>query len=320
MLSVFPRFPVVVDLYSMRVLSVIFALLTLWTAWVGTRRTFGDGAALTIVAVLAVHPQFAVVSTAAGPDSWVNLAGGVVYWQALRALERPNFIPPMIAAWIAAAGASLADRMGIALLVSALVVSLYILVRRRGIRPADIAVAVAAAALVALWVRMDADMWRGISATLGDAWAPVPAARSQEYLASFHSELFTSWWLSLGWGRYLPPGWWVMAALGVSAAGVVGLLRSVVERRVSDAVAMAILMVAVQLAAVYWVYLRPGVGAHGRHLFPVLIPSLVLLCAGWDRLFGPALGSRARVVLVVAVAALDAAGWLALAIPVYGRG
>jgi hypothetical protein len=98
------------------------------------------------------------------------------------------------------------------------------------------------------------------------------------------------------------------------------VFRSVIERPVPAAIAIAILMVAIQLAAVEWVYFRPAVGAQGRHLFPALIPSLVLLCAGWDRLLGPSLGSRARVALVLVVAALDTAGWLTLAIPVYGRG
>jgi hypothetical protein len=69
-LSLLRRLPVLTDMYVMRVLSAILAVLTLWTAWLGARLVFGEALAMTIVAVLAVHPQFVIASTAAGRMRW----------------------------------------------------------------------------------------------------------------------------------------------------------------------------------------------------------------------------------------------------------
>ena len=319
-LSLLRRLPVVTDMYVMRVLSAILGVLTLWTAWLGARLVFGEALAMTIVAVLAVHPQFVIASTAAGPDAVVNLAGGLIWWQTAEALHRPTSMWSLVALWIAAIGAAAVDRMGVSLLGSALLVSMFIVMRRYGLRSRIMLCILIGAAIVGVGVRLNDDVWHGVGDTLHTALLPVPDARSWNYVWLFHSSLFEGWWLTLGWAEYPPPDWWVLGALGISVIAAIGVFRSVIERRVPDAIAIAILMVAIQLVAVDWVYFRPAVGAQGRHLFPVLIPSLVLLCAGWDRLLAPSLGSRARVALVLVVAALDTAGWLTLAIPVYGRG
>jgi hypothetical protein len=143
---------------------------------------------------------------------------------------------------------------------------------------------------------------------------------SWDFLVSFHSVLFKSWWFSLGWARYLPPGWWVAAALLVTLGALAGLVRRfVVTTNVPDVITFAILVVAVQASAVYWVYFRGGTGPQGRHLFPALIPTLVLMCMGWDYSVPPSWRPRLPAALMLAVAALDLTGWLFLAIPVYGR-
>lgn len=320
-LSLAPPMSVVADLYFMRILSAVLGVLTLGVAWLGTNDAVGQPKAMAIGGLLAVHPQFVIASTSAGPDAFINLAGACMWWQVVRALQRPNFIWPLVAVWIAAVSAALADRMGVALIGIAFAASFAILLRRRGFRAFDMALMAVAAAIVVVLVRVDQALRAGLLNAFGVRLLPVDNALSWDFFVSFHSVLFRSWWFSLGWARYLPPPWWVVCALIVSIFAASGLVRWVVGKRDGpEAIRMAVVFLAVQSAALYWVFFRNGVGPQGRHLFPVLIPSLVLFCVGWDHCVPPSWRPRARIGLVLAVALLDTAGWLFLALPVYGRG
>ena len=71
-------------LYAMRILSALLSLGTLWCILAGTALVFGAPAGFVVAALVALHPQFAIVSTTAGPDGMVNLAGSLLWWQAAR--------------------------------------------------------------------------------------------------------------------------------------------------------------------------------------------------------------------------------------------
>jgi hypothetical protein len=58
-------------------------------------------------------------------------------------------------------------------------------------------------------------------------------------------------------------------------------------------------------------------GAQGRYLFPVLPAILALLWIGWSRWFPPSRLLAAAVVLIAVMAALNAAAWLLVVLPVY---
>src|SRR5687768_2873206 len=81
LLSLGPRGAVERDLYVMRIMSMLFGAGTLWVGFLASRLALDHLGAATVPALLAVHPQFALASTTAGPDALVYLAGAIVWWQ-----------------------------------------------------------------------------------------------------------------------------------------------------------------------------------------------------------------------------------------------
>ena len=319
MLSLAPEMSVASDMYLARAFSALLGILTLLIAWRATRQLLGEAGSVTVAALLALHPQFAVVSTTASPDAFVNLAGAFLWWQAVRVVRRENVISSLALVWSAAILGAAADRMGVPLLVSAYAVSVFAILRIWLQRLTAVLTACAVMLLgLALWL---ADVFSG---TFGSAaWQrlmPVERARTWEFVAEFSSFLFESWWFSLGWVRYAPPSWWVSVAQVLAVAAIVGLvrrLRHVDTAHMRAIIAVTLTMVAVQVAAVYWTYLRFAVGPQGRHLFPMLVPTLVLLWLGVEA-WAPIQYRRHAALGIVAVfALLGITGWMLVGVPAY---
>jgi hypothetical protein len=320
-LAILPTTSVTTDLYVMRVCSAGISLLILVVAWWSRPSGCALGTVAALIGVLAVHPQFAVMATSAGPDALVNLAGASIWWQSVRAFEAPQPLGHLSALWATAIVAALADRMGLALMGIAFVVSVDVLVARRGELPRYLYAVIGVAAIVAsaFLVRQPSVRNALIGAAGGQRWL-ARDAQTASFMEAFHRGLFDSWWLSLGWVRFSAPAWWYAIAAVVSATASLGILLIVAGRtRVPDFVRMALLVIAVQVAAIYYVFFRNAVGAQGRHLFPVIVPTVLMLCVGWETCFPPRWRPQARVALVLVVAALDAVGWLTVAIPIYGH-
>ena len=271
---------VVSDLYVMRALSVVLAMVTLWVAWRGARAAVGEPGGLIVAFLLAVHPQFAVVSTAASPDALVILAGACVWWQAMEALNRREWTRPLAALWVAAAAGAVVDRMGIPLLVAALVLSAVVAVHKVERRSRAVAALAGAGLVVAggLWAM---DVWWNPFATtrVGYQLTLVPEAQSWGYFARFTEALLETWWFALGWVRYAPPTWWVTIVAALSACAAIGVARRFArdDARTRVLVGLATSLMAIQIAAVYWTYYQIAHGPQGKHLFPFLVPSLLLL-------------------------------------------
>ena len=323
LLSWMPRLTIVDDLYVLRSLSAIFGMLTLWVAWLGARECLGTMGGATVTALLALHPQFAVVATAAAADALVNLLGACVWWQTAVAVRRRDRFLPLAGVWGAAIAAASADRMGVPLLALALIASIVVLATRieRFTRSAA-AVFVLLALAAAAWALGAAGETYGLASAFTGDWLPVPEARSWDFWGRFTSFVHQSWWFSLGWVRYAPPSWWVAVATTLTALAAAGTGRQLISARPLDVqrrnlVALAVLGVGLQVAAVYWTYFRLGHGAQGKSLFPVLIPSLVLLWGGIETWVPTPLRAHAAAALVVLLALLDAAVWGLVAIPAY---
>jgi hypothetical protein len=315
------RHTVVRDLYVMRAVSVGFALATLWIAWLGAQIAGGDFGGVVAV-LLALHPQFAVVSTTASPDALVNLAGACVWWQAMCALRGPRIVWPIAGVWAAAAAGATVDRIGIPLLAIALLISVAAVRRLRGLgwRTWATTVAGTAALVGMLWLlheqigTFSATDWRTI--------APVEKARTAEFFTSFAAMLFRTWWFTAGWIRYYPGVWWTAGVLAITVIAGAGLARLVsrsdpyISRTV---VAHAALMLIVQLSAVYWTHFRFGTGPQGRYLFPCVVPAIVLLLLGVETWVPAHYRLRAAAALVLVFAVLDMTAWLTIAMPAYAR-
>lgn len=322
-----PRFTVVQDLYLLRVMSALLGLLTLWVAWLGARESLGARAGTIVAVLLALHPQFAIVSTAASPDPVPIFLGACIWWQTAVAIRRERFAVPLAVIWAAAVAAASTDRVGVPLVAVALLVSGIASVQRVPLsrRWAALALpAVAGCALavgLAIWVLDAFGSTYGFNYIFSRGWAPVPGAMTWERFARFNWALHQTWWYVLGWGRYTTPGWWVAVVTAITLAAGAGLARMAIRHRFMDSQTRTLLLVAaagiaIQLAAIYWSFFRLGIGAQGRYLFPFLAPSLVLLWSGIDA-WAPQRLSAVAAALVLILALLDAAAWILVAIPAY---
>ena len=337
-LSWFPRLSVVGDLYILRALSAVCGLLTLWIAWLGARECLGRLGGMTVAFLLALHPQFAVVSTAAAADGLVNLFGACLWWQTTLAVKRTHVLLPLAGVWCAALAAASADRMGVPLLLVASVVSVAVALLRRPSWGRRAIVAVAAAAVFAV-VAIGAALWTlesfgetfGLRVLFSQSWSLVPGAQSWTFFTRFSSILHQTWWFSLGWVRYAPPAWWTAVAITLAAIATVGTGQRLVRIRELDAqtrmlIALAVIGLVVQASGVYWNYFRLGHGAQGKSLFPVLIPCLVLFWAGIEAWVPPRQLRHEPPWSVLKIAGgpwyscspcSDAAAWSLVAIPAY---
>ena len=318
MLFLAPGMSVVTDMYVMRVFSAVLALVTLWVAWRGVGAVFGEAAGATVAMLLAVHPQFAVVATTASADALVNLAGACMWWQAMRVVRRENVIWSAVAVWLIAILGAAADRMAVPLLVSAWVVSVFAILQT-GFRRSTVALTVVAVTLLGAVLWLVEALWGTFSFVAWSQLMPVARARTWEFLAEFSSFLFQSWWFSLGWVRYGPPSWWVAVALVPAAVAIVGLMRRLRsdDNRMRALISVTLAMVAVQVASEYWAYFRFAYSPQGRHIFPMLIPALVLIWLGVEAWAPIQYRRHAAVGLVSVFAVLDITAWVLVGIPAY---
>jgi hypothetical protein len=243
---------------------------------------------------------------------------GLIVWLAVVQLWRRAWPPAGALAlmWGVALAAAFTDRSGIPLLAVALVATAAPLVRWRTRTAAVAVVAGVAMTGMALWMIERQTATFHFVASFG--LRPVDYALTPQFAAAFARTLFSSWWFSLGWIRYVPEWWWLVVAGGLCAAAAWGLAvprrNAPRDRAVIDSAA---LLIGMQLVAVVVVFYRIGAGGQGRYLFPALVPSLVLIWMGIERLAGESRRASAAAVLVTVFALLDSAAWLLVGIPAY---
>jgi hypothetical protein len=317
LLSVAPRAPVERDLYVMRIVSILFAIGTLWVAFLGSRLALDGLGAATGTTLLAVHPQVAIVSTTAGPDAVVNFAGAILWWQTMSALRGAHYVRSLSILWLAALAAAMVDRVGIALIPIAFIVTVVVSFQRLRFRVAIVVLALAVLAIAVVIVTIPA-IHRLLKITLAGALVPWSFASALEYTGRFGTFLFTSWWYSLGWARYFAPHSWVIGTTVIAAVASVGIWRSFTR---SGATRIVIVVAAVNLLclllAIAWVFLRVRVGAQGRYLFPTIVPTLTLMWLGTAAWVPPRLRPAVSTALVSAFAVLDLVAWTVVAVPAY---
>lgn len=322
-----PRFTVVQDLYLLRAMSALLGLLTFWVAWLGAWETLGARGGAIVAMLLALHPQFAIVSTAASPDPVPVLLGACIWWQTAVAIRRERFGVPLVVIWAAAIAAAAADRVGVPLVAVALFVSAVAIGKR--VTPTRGWAALTVPAIMACGLAMGIAIWAldafgdtyGFNYIFSGGWAPVPGAMTWTRFARFNWAMHQGWWHVLGWGRYVPPGWWTAVATALTVSAGVGLARMALRGRHVDGKTRTLLVIAaigiaIQLAAVYSTFFRLGTGAQGRYLFPFLVPSLVLLWTGIET-WAPHRREAAAAALVLLFSLLDATAWILVAIPAY---
>jgi 4-amino-4-deoxy-L-arabinose transferase-like glycosyltransferase len=323
-----PPLDVVAQLHLLRSVSALFGLATLWCVWAGTRLQFGRAAACAVAAVLALHPQFAIVSTTASPDAVVNLLGAIVWWQAARAhvhAGRPAMWAAVAVCFAAAVMAFATARLGLPLVVASVFITVRMGLRLRslsGLRTGLVAPAILglAAALIAVaaWFLQDLAVRASRHAMMPirnaiDNWSagwpePVP----------FFRVVADSFWLTAGWLRFPAHAAVMIPVHTFVAIAVGGVLRGWRRRpELRPAVARSVVFVVLQMAAIVFGFYFTNVGAQGRYLFPAIGPLLALLWFG-GRIVLPRMTDLAFTRgAVVAALLFDLLGWYTVLLPAF---
>lgn len=327
LLSWLPRLSITEDLYILRAVSALFGMLTLGVLWLAAREFAGPGPAAIVTLILALHPHFAVVSTAATPDAMTNFLGASLWWPAAAVMRTPSALR-LLLVWLIAIGAAAADRMGVPLILVAVVVSGGMLATRISLAPRKVAVVLAATAVLGI-LAIGITAW--VVETFGETYrwtavfsalVPVEGAMTWDRFLRFNWQLHRSWWFSLGWGRYTPPGWWSVILVAITIVAVLGLARRFfrdggLAPLTRSLIAVAVVAIGIQVFAIHWAYFRLGSGVQGRYLLPCLVPALVLFWTGIEAYVPRPQRVHAAAALVLLLAVLDAAGWWLVAIPAY---
>ena len=169
-----------------------------------------------------------------------------------------------------------------------------------------------------VWPVLPADVHRAFSwIQFDETLAASAVAARVEQLPRFLGALFTHFWLAVGWVRYQAPWWWYGIVAVICAVALLGLARRqpAISTRVLGLAGCMLVLQTAAVVAYYFGVMRSG--AQGRYLFPVLPAVFVLLWLGWRRWFPPSSLRVAAVVLMAVMAALNAAAWLLVVLPVY---
>ena len=327
-LAVFRPLSIEGDLYLLRTMSALLGLLTLWVAWLAARESLGALGGATVAMLLALHPQFTIVSTSAASDALANLLAALAWWQVARIVRGRTVGVSVAVMWCVILAAAIVDRMAVPIIFTAGLASIVALWTRLGPIRAPLA-------MVTLGCLLTIAAWNA-------PWAPAilqeslrsyhwgqlfsvsidPAALTWDLFSKFTAFLHQSWWFSLGWGRYAPPSGWMglltMLTL-VAACGIVRRLfaRTVVDGSTRGIIVLALATLAAQAGAVYWMYYRFANGSQGKSLFPALVPTLLLLWVGVAAWVPERYRSTAAAALVAVLALFDLSVWTLVAIPAY---
>lgn len=304
---------VTVRLYVLRAISCLLGMATLWCVWSGTRLLLGERAAAVVAIWAALHPQFAVVSVTASPDSVVNLAGAVIWWQIGRVWTGAPLLGALAALLLAALAATAVARLGLPVAVIALGACVWGFAHRwtrtAGPRPLMLTAAaiLIAASGVAWWFgeTMSRIVWYG-TAPLRVALSSAEFAHPHDWFDTLHA----SFWLTAGWMRFpaAEPVLWVVA--GVAACAAAGLVKACTQdRSIRPLVLVAAVCVAVQYAAVFAAFYLNGIGAQGRYLIPVLGAVLSLTFVGLTGLVPAHRQGLASTAFVAGACVLNLVSW-----------
>jgi hypothetical protein len=313
------------QLYTMRAMAAGWSLLTLVCAWAGTRTLLGAHPALVVTSLMALHPQFALVSTTASPDAFVNLAGAVVWWRAAVLITGVTRARDVLLLLAAAVAAFLTRRVGATLVASATAIAVVCLRvplidywRRRRWHLLGGGIALAAAVGLVLSTA-PADLQRAIE--FSSRFEVRQSARTIfaniDRLPTFLSGLFSTFWLSAGWLRYPAPAWWLLITIVLVVGAAAGLtrVRTMTERRAVRLAGFMVLLQTAVIVAFYFGMLQTG--AQGRYLFPVLPAVFCLLWVGYSSLPGLRTRPVPSLLLVGVMAFLNVTGWILVVFPPY---
>lgn len=306
-------------LWSARAFSVASAMGTLVLAFAFGRALMGAWAGVGVAAILALHPQYALVATAASGDAFVGLLSAGVLWSAaegLRSARAPMWLALAVAFAVAA---MLSRRLGFTV---ALVAAWAILVTltSRGSREA---LRLGAGAALALALAGAGLLWSGgdtLRHTIGELRTITQVRPAQFDLWAGLAGLQQSSWLTAGWLTSAPGPSWRVVFAGLTACALLAPAMAWIQSRPMLARGAALLAggaVALQVGALLTRQFLVGEMSQGRYLSPVAVALAALLWAGVAGAVPRRWQPAAAAGLVGLMAAIDAAAWAQVVVPAF---
>lgn len=267
-----------------RLTSLLFGLATVIAAWGLGHEALGDRrGALTVAALVALHPQFVFICGVVSNDSAAAALATAALWIAARALRRGLTVRRGLAAGVLVGLAMLSKTSALPLLPLLGVALAWAAWRERAaLRPAMVALALyggSALLTSGWWYGRNLAQYGellGISNHLDTPWGR-PALATPAQLLRDMPLLLRSFWGAYGWGHIFWPEavyvalWGLsVAALGLAAARALREVRA--GRTGTHRLATLLLALTwcggILAALLHW--MRQVEAPHGRLLFPAL--------------------------------------------------
>jgi len=294
-------------LYQLRVLSLVFTLLTVIVVF-AVAREFAPGQSLFHLATAtfaAFLPQFMVIGTSVSPDPLINLMGSLVVWGTLKA-SRPGSSPYLsgLVIFLMIVGFTVSYKffMILPVLIFWLPVVIFTETSRRILWFKLILVGLVILAFVVIYIYLfPFRMTRLYPYRLNRMLVPLkefiacPSSSPPGHWRWFYWEIFKSTWLKFGHLRYELPIMVYYILHIVTLIAVLGVVWTVVKKiakKRSESFRLSSLIVTIAFAlsvlVTYYCVWGPRFGAtttQGRHFFIVLPAGAILIVLGWGAFF-----------------------------------
>ncbi len=311
----------------LRALSVVLSALALLLGWTGARHLLGAEAALAATALAALNPQFLLAAITVNADALLNALGALLWWQTTRSFANDRRAVSLILILLTGVAAALTKRLGVVLFVVASLMVVQSLATTRHWRASrrSLLLTLFAAGLAVVTVLVAWSLFDRQFEQLLVTWRDAVTVRQplQETTAADAITTTTSmvdyWWLIAGWLRFPAPEAWMWIARAITVVGLAGAAAALFDASGREQrLWVPWLFVTSHVAAVAAVTLWTVQAApQGRYLFPVIVPTCVLIYAGTARVVPAPAHRYWPMCLVAVVAALDISGLALVLIPAY---
>ncbi|MFH1038456.1 MAG: phospholipid carrier-dependent glycosyltransferase [PVC group bacterium] len=331
-----PSLSVETELYRLRILSLLFTILTVGLVGAVAAEIFGSSSPVCPAAagIVAFLPQFMVIGTSVSPDPCINLFGAASIYLVLR-FQRTGFTLSRTMFLLLWYGLGLLVNYKCLILLSALpgvMIIHFFLHRPRTLSFKKVMIWFGVIFLVFL-VAYSGMVWyysaiaRVFIVRVNILYSMLASfLRGDTYFRAgfwhwFHAELFKSFWLKYGWLKFElpPPVYLVLKIASLFSLAGIGLFlgqwivtRGKIPSQTREAIITLLFFAAVTLGAYYlfWGLRGEDTTTQGRHLFLVMPAWSILFIFGWSRFFparwitGVSYGLLAGFILLDAVSIL----------------
>ena len=312
--------------WRLRLLSTVLAVATLGWAWAGTKLLFGSSVAIGATSIAALHPQFLLTAISVNADALAIALGALIWWLVACVVTERRVHMSLLLIVVAAVAAVLTKRNAAPLGAVATMIAVGWFL---GLTTRQISRRTAAWVIVLLMVGtavllISAVAFEIVATQLRLFWRDglmvrrLPEETTLRTALDYARLSIDYVWLIVGWLRFsAPEPWlWIVRMLTVVGFGSVAVLAAR-SHEVRRPLAIAGLLVFVQVAVVIpWGFLTLS-SPQGRYLLPVLAPATALLWLGLTHAVPARFRPYAAPALIALLAVMDVTAFTAVLIPAY---